>query len=139
MPRIAGVDIPENKRMDVALAYVYGIGPTLARKILEETGIPLEKKAKDLTDHEITAISHVISERHPVEGDLKRIEAANIKRHMIIGTYRGSRHKKSLPVRGQRTKTNARTRKGPRKTVGAFKDKAVRKAVAGPATGAPAA
>ena len=122
MPRIIGIDIP-NKRMEIALTYVYGIGRTLAARILEDAGVPLEKRANDLDDSEITAITHIIQENYQVEGDLKRFENANIKRLMSIGTYRGIRHKKNLPVRGQRTKTNARTSKGPKRTIGAFKDK----------------
>ena len=122
MPRIIGIDIP-NKRMEIALTYVYGIGRTLAARILEDAGVPLEKRANDLDDSEITAITHIIQENYQVEGDLRRFETANIKRLMSIGTYRGIRHKKNLPVRGQRTKTNARTSKGPKRTIGAFKDK----------------
>jgi len=122
MPRIIGIDIP-NKRMEIALTYVYGIGRTLAARILEDAGVPLEKRANDLDDSEITAITHIIQENYQVEGDLKRFENANIKRLMSIGTYRGIRHKRNLPVRGQRTKTNARTSKGPKRTIGAFKDK----------------
>ena len=122
MPRIIGIDIP-NKRMEIALTYVYGIGRTLAARILENAGVPLEKRANDLDDAEITAITHIIQENYQVEGDLRRFETANIKRLMSIGTYRGIRHKKNLPVRGQRTKTNARTSKGPKRTIGAFKDK----------------
>ena len=122
MPRIIGIDIP-NKRMEIALTYVYGIGRTLAARILEDAGVPLEKRANDLDDAEITAITHIIQENYQVEGDLRRFETANIKRLMSIGTYRGIRHKKNLPVRGQRTKTNARTSKGPKRTIGAFKDK----------------
>ncbi|MBF0252984.1 MAG: 30S ribosomal protein S13 [Candidatus Omnitrophica bacterium] len=128
MPRIIGVDIP-NKRLEIALTYIYGIGKTAAKNILQETGISPDKRANDLTDHEITEITKVMQEKYQVEGDLRRLLAANLKRLMIAGTYRGLRHKKSLPVRGQRTKTNARTRKGPKRTVGAFKDKAQRAAV----------
>jgi small subunit ribosomal protein S13 len=122
MPRIIGIDIP-NKRMEIALTYVYGIGRTLAARILEDAGVPLEKRANELDDSEITAITHIIQENYQVEGDLRRFENANIKRLMSIGTYRGIRHKRNLPVRGQRTKTNARTSKGPKRTIGAFKDK----------------
>ncbi|MBF0215409.1 MAG: 30S ribosomal protein S13 [Candidatus Omnitrophica bacterium] len=128
MPRIVGVDIPQEKRLEIALQYIFGIGKTISHRILQETGVSPDKKAKDLTDAEITSITKVIQERFPVEGDLRRIVTGNIKRLMSIGTFRGSRHKKNLPVRGQRTKTNARTRKGPRRTIGAFKDKAVKKA-----------
>jgi small subunit ribosomal protein S13 len=133
MPRIIGVDIPKEKRIEVALTYVYGIGPARAKLILSEAGISFDKRAKDLDDQEINDVTKIIQERFQVEGDLRRIVAGNIKRLMSIGTYRGIRHKKSLPLRGQRTKTNARTRKGPKKTIGAFKDKSARAAVkAGP-------
>ena len=130
MPRIIGIDIPQGKRMEIALTYIYGIGNTRAKRILEEAGIPFEKKAKELTDHDIIAITKIVQEQYQVEGDLRRLEGANIKRLMSIGTYRGLRHKRSLPARGQRTKTNSRTRKGPKRTIGAFKDKAARKSVA---------
>lgn len=129
MPRIVGVDIPQNKRMEIALTYIHGIGLTRSKRILEDTGISVDKRAKDLTDSEITAITNLIQEKYQVEGDLRRQNAANIKRLMSIGAYRGWRHKRNLPARGQRTKTNARTAKGPKKTVGAFKDKAARKAI----------
>jgi len=129
MSRIIGVDIPNEKRMEIALTYIYGIGKTRASTILHETGISPDKRAKDLTDNDITAIARVIQEKYQVEGDLRRMEVNNIKRLMIIGAYRGLRHKRNLPARGQRTKTNSRTRKGPKRTIGAFKDKAMRKAV----------
>jgi small subunit ribosomal protein S13 len=129
MPRIIGVDIPKEKRIEVSLTYIYGIGPARAREILAEAEISCDKRAKDLDDHDINVITKIIQERFPVEGDLKRIITGNIKRLMGIGTYRGIRHKRSLPLRGQRTKTNARTRKGPKRTIGAFKDKAARSAV----------
>ncbi len=129
MARIIGIDLPNNKKIEVALTYIHGIGLATSKKILEETGIPAEKKTKDLDDHDITAITHTIQERYQVEGDLRRLTASNVKRLMSIGTYRGIRHKRSLPVRGQRTKTNARTRKGGKKTVGVFKDKTARSAV----------
>jgi len=129
MPRIIGIDIPKDKRVEVALTYIYGIGPSRSKDILQEAGIPLDKRAKDLDDQEITSITKIIQEKFQVEGDLRRINMGNIKRLMSIGTYRGMRHKKNLPARGQRTKTNARTRKGPKKTIGAFKDKGARAAV----------
>ncbi|MFH1395309.1 MAG: 30S ribosomal protein S13 [Candidatus Omnitrophota bacterium] len=129
MPRIVGVDIPKEKRIEVALTYIYGIGPAHSNEILKEAGISPDKRAKDLDDKEVTAITHIIQESYQVEGDLRRLQMSNIKRLMSIGSYRGLRHKKNLPVRGQRTKTNSRTRKGPKRTIGAFKDKAVRKAV----------
>lgn len=129
MPRIIGIDIPKEKRVEVALTYIYGIGRTLSNQILEEAGISPDKRAKDLDDKEVTAITHIIQERFQVEGDLRRLQTGNIKRLISIGSYRGLRHRKNLPVRGQRTKTNSRTRKGPKKTVGAFKDKTARAAV----------
>ena len=129
MPRIIGVDIPDAKRMEIALTYIHGIGRTLASRILEDTGISPDKRAKDLNDQEITAITRLIQEQYQVEGDLRRQVVANIKRLMSIGCYRGLRHKRSLPVRGQHTKNNSRTRKGSKRTVGAFKDKAARAAI----------
>ncbi|MFH1664910.1 MAG: 30S ribosomal protein S13 [Candidatus Omnitrophota bacterium] len=128
MPRIIGVDIPKEKRIEIALTYIYGIGRTRSNQILKEAGISPDKRAKDLDDNEVIAITQFMQDNFQVEGDLKRLQAGNIKRLMSIGAYRGIRHKRSLPVRGQRTKTNSRTRKGPKKTIGAFKDKAVRKA-----------
>jgi len=126
MPRIIGIDIP-NKKVEVALTYIYGIGKTTAGKILEEAGVSAERRANELNDQEITAITQVIQDRYQVEGDLRRLQVSNIKRLMSIGTYRGIRHKRNLPTRGQRTKTNARTRKGPKRTIGAFKDKGAKK------------
>ena len=116
MARIAGVDIPRDKRVVVSLTYVYGIGPTTARKILADCGISEDIRVKDLTDEQINAIRNEV-DSIKVEGDLRREVALNIKRLMEIGCYRGIRHRKGLPVRGQRTKTNARTRKGPVRTV----------------------
>lgn len=130
MPRILGVDIPKEKRIEIALTYIYGVGRTRSNKILTEAGISPDKRAKDLDDQEVTAITQIIQSTYQVEGDLRRLHAANIKRLMSIGAYRGLRHKRSLPVRGQRTRTNSRTRKGPKKTIGAFKDKTARKAQA---------
>jgi len=129
MPRIIGVDIPKEKRIEVALTYIYGIGLARSNKILKNAGISPDKRAKDLDDKEVTAITHIIQESFQVEGDLRRLQVSNIKRLMSIASYRGIRHKKNLPTRGQRTKTNSRTRKGPKKTIGAFKDKTVRKVV----------
>ena len=117
MARIAGVNIPTNKRVEVALTYIHGIGPTTARKITRELGIAPEKRVQDLTDQEVLHIREAIDKDFTVEGDLRRETAMNIKRLMDLGCYRGSRHRKGLPVRGQRTRTNARTRKGPRKAV----------------------
>ena len=121
MPRILGVDLPKEKRIDISLRYLYGIGPTTSAKILQEAGIDAAKRAKELTEEEISRITIVIQKGYRAEGDLRREISQNIKRLMDIGSYRGYRHKKSLPVRGQRTKTNARTRKGPRKNVGIIK------------------
>ena len=113
MARIAGVDLPRDKRIEIGLTYIYGIGRTLSNEILNETGVNPDTRVRDLTDDEINKLREVIEKNHKVEGDLRREVALNIKRLMEIGSYRGSRHKKGLPVRGQRTKTNARTRKGP--------------------------
>jgi small subunit ribosomal protein S13 len=117
MARIAGVDLPRGKRMDVALTYIFGIGRTSARKILEQAGIEHGKSSDDLSDTEINAIRGIIDQSFKVEGDLRREIATNIKRYMDLGCYRGIRHRRGLPVRGQRTHTNARTRKGPRKAI----------------------
>ncbi|MBL7071282.1 MAG: 30S ribosomal protein S13 [Candidatus Omnitrophica bacterium] len=124
MPRIVGVDIPKEKRIDISLTYIYGIGRTTATKILKKTGIDPSVRAKDLTEEDVSKLTSVIQRDLRVEGDLKRLVASNIKRLIDIGSYRGYRHRRSLPVRGQRTRTNARTRKGPRKTVGVIKAKA---------------
>ena len=117
MARIAGVDLPREKRVEVGLTYVYGIGHSSAVRILKEAGVDLDTRVRDLTDEEVARIRDVIDRTQTVEGDLRREIALNIKRLMEIGCYRGIRHRKGLPVRGQKTKTNARTRKGPRKTV----------------------
>lgn len=119
MARIAGVDIPKDKPAKVALTYIYGVGPATSRNILEKAQVGEAIRMKDLTEEEVTRIRNVIEKEHEVEGDLRRIVTMNIKRLMDIGAYRGLRHRKGLPVRGQRTHTNARTRKGPKKTVGA--------------------
>ena len=118
MVRLAGVDLPPNKRMEIGLTYIYGIGRSLASRILDQAQIDPGRKAKDLTEHEVVKLRDVLKDYH-VEGDLRKEVQTNIKRLMDIGTYRGQRHKRSLPVRGQRTRTNARTRRGRRKTVGA--------------------
>jgi small subunit ribosomal protein S13 len=115
--RIAGVDLPKNKRMEIALTYIYGIGRSKAQDILEKANISFDKKTDDLADSEITAIRNVIDKEYKVEGDLRREISMSLKRLMDIGTYRGLRHRKGLPVRGQRTSTNARTRKGPRRSI----------------------
>jgi len=117
MPRVSGVDIPPNKRMDVALTYVYGLGRFLAKQLLAETKIDAGKRAKDLTEEQVAQINQLIERKYVVEGQLRRQVMQNIQRLKEIKCYRGLRHIKGLPVRGQRTRTNARTRKGPRKTV----------------------
>jgi len=117
MARIAGVDLPKEKRVEIGLTYIYGIGVASSRKILEKAGINPDTRIKDLTDDQVNDIRKVIDESYTVEGDLRREVALNIKRLTEIGCYRGLRHRRGLPVRGQRTKTNARTRKGPRKLV----------------------
>ena len=123
MPRIIGVDIPKEKRIEIALSYIYGIGRPLAFKILEMAGVPVGKRAKDLSEEEVSKITSIIQQNYRVEGDLKRDISGKIKRLMEIGSYRGIRHRKGLPVRGQRTSTNARTRKGPKRTAGAARKK----------------
>ena len=117
MARISGVDLPREKRVEIGLTYIYGIGRSSSNRILAEAGVNPDTRVKDLTDDEVKRISAVIADTQVVEGDLRREIAMNIKRLQEIGCYRGIRHRKSLPVRGQKTKTNARTRKGPRKTV----------------------
>ena len=117
MARISGVDLPREKRVEIGLTYIYGIGRTSASRILAEAGVNPDTRVKDLTDDEVKRIAAVITESQVVEGDLRREIAMNIKRLQEIGCYRGIRHRKGLPVRGQKTKTNARTRKGPKRTV----------------------
>ena len=117
MARIAGVDLPREKRVEIGLTYVYGIGRPSSNRILKEAGVNPDTRVRDLTDEEVSRIRDVIDRSQKVEGDLRREIALNIKRLIEIGCYRGIRHRKGLPVRGQKTKTNARTRKGPRKTV----------------------
>jgi len=117
MARIAGVDIPKEKRIEVALTYLYGIGPVLSKKILAQTRVNPDTRVKDLTDEEVNRIREVIDKGYRVEGDLRKEVNFNIKRLIDIGSYRGLRHRRGLPVRGQRTKTNARTKRGARKTV----------------------
>ncbi len=121
MPRVVGVDIPKEKKIEFALSYIYGIGRTLSGKILADCGIDPNKRAKDLTEEEISRLSSKIQKEYRVEGELRREVSQNIKRLMDIGAYRGLRHKRGLPVRGQRTHTNARTRKGPRRAIGVKK------------------
>ena len=119
MARIASVDLPRDKRVELALTYIFGIGLTLSKEILKNTGINPDTRVRDLTEEEVSKLRESIDKGYKVEGDLRREESLNIKRLIEIGSYRGRRHRQGLPVRGQRTKTNARTRKGPRKTVGA--------------------
>ena len=117
MARIAGVDLPNNKRVEIGLTYIYGIGLTTSKKILADTGINPDVRVKDLTEEDISKLREYIDHNHQVEGDRRRTVALDIKRLIEIGSYRGLRHRKGLPVRGQRSKTNARTRKGPKRTV----------------------
>lgn len=116
MARISGVDLPRNKRIEVALTYIYGIGRTSAKSILAEAGVNVDTRSDNLTDDEVNRIRQVIDEAYKVEGDLRREVSMNIKRLMDLGCYRGLRHRRGLPVNGQRTRTNARTRKGPRRS-----------------------
>jgi small subunit ribosomal protein S13 len=123
LARIAGVDLPRDKRVEVALTYVYGIGRSSAKKILGQAAVDPSTRVRDLTEEEITRIRELIDRGYKVEGDLRREISLNIKRLIEIGSYRGLRHRRGLPVRGQRTRTNARTRKGPRRTVGVRRKK----------------
>lgn len=118
MPRILGIDLPKEKRIEISLTYIHGVGRVRANKILSVAGISPDTRAKDLTEDEVSRITAVIQKDYRVEGDLRREVSQNIKRLMDIGAYRGMRHKRGLPVRGQRTKTNSRTRKGPRRSMG---------------------
>jgi small subunit ribosomal protein S13 len=115
--RIAGVDLPRDKRVEIGLRYIYGIGPTRSKQILEAAGVNPDTRVKELSDSDVAKLREVVERDYQVEGDLRRLEAMNIKRLMDIGTYRGRRHRLGLPVRGQRTRTNARTRRGGRRTV----------------------
>jgi len=121
LARITGVDLPKNKHIEIALTYIYGIGRTTSKKILDEAEIPYTMNSDELTDQDVTRIRKIIEDKYAVEGDRRREVAMNIKRLMDIGSYRGVRHRRGLPCRGQRTKTNARTRKGPRRSPGARK------------------
>lgn len=129
MPRVLGVDIPGNKRIEYALRYIHGIGPARARAIVAEAKLDPAKKADDLTPEELRSVLGIIQTQYRVEGDLRREVAQNIRRLISIGSYRGLRHRRGLPARGQRTSTNARTRKGPRRTVGAIRGKEQRAAM----------
>ena len=121
MARLAGVDLPRNKRMQVALTYIYGIGPARASELLDKTGISPDLRTDDLSDEQVSSLRDAIESSWKVEGDLRREVQADIRRKIEIGSYQGLRHRRGLPVRGQRTKTNARTRKGPKKTIGGKK------------------
>lgn len=123
MARIAGVDIPREKRVVISLTYIHGIGPSSSKQILTAANVPQATRVRDLTEEEVNRLREVIDKRFKVEGDLRREVSMNIKRLMEIGSYRGIRHRRNLPVRGQRTKTNARQRRGPRKTVGVRRKK----------------
>ena len=123
MARIAGIDLPKNKRIEVALTYIYGIGRSVSRKILTEAEVPLDIKTDRLSEGQVNSIRKIVDAGYQVEGDLRREVSMSIKRLMDLGTYRGLRHRKSLPVNGQRTHTNARTRKGPRRTLAGKKKK----------------
>nr|QJH88339.1 ribosomal protein S13 [Pterocladia lucida] len=126
MARIAGVDLPKNKRIEIGLTYIYGVGLSRSQEIINNTQMSPDTQVKDLSDQDIVAIRQILNEEYQIEGDLKRLESINIKRLMDIGTYRGRRHRNNLPLRGQRTRTNARTKRGNKKTM-AGKKKAPRK------------
>ena len=128
MPRVLGIDVPGRKRLEYALTYIYGLGLTTSRELIAKAGLDPAQKADDLTDEQLTALTKVIREDYVIEGDLRRQVTQNIRRLISINSYRGSRHRRGLPVRGQRTKTNARTRKGPIRTVGAVRGKEARSA-----------
>ena len=128
MPRILGIDIPGRKRLEYALRYIYGIGPAFAKELVKKANLDPAKKADDLTDEEIQRLTAVLQSDYRIEGDLRREVSANIRRLISIGSYRGIRHRRGLPVRGQRTKTNARTRKGAKRTVGVIRGKEARSA-----------
>lgn len=126
MPRVLGIEIPGKKRMEYALRYIYGIGPARALEIVEKAGLDPSLKAQDMTDDQVKRLGEILQTDYRIEGDLRRETTQNIRRLAAINCYRGLRHRRGLPCRGQRTKTNARTRKGPRKTIGAIRDKAAR-------------
>lgn len=129
MPRLVGVDIPGKKKIEYALRYIYGVGLTLAKEVVAKAKVDPAKRADDLTGDELSRITNVLQSGYRIEGDLRREVSQNIRRLVSIGCYRGTRHRKGLPVRGQRTNTNARTRKGPRRTVGAVRSKDTRMAM----------
>jgi small subunit ribosomal protein S13 len=128
MPRVLGIDIPGRKRLEYALRYIYGIGPALSKEVIKKAKLEKVKKADDLTDEDIQHLVAVLQSDYNIEGDLRREVSANIRRLISIGSYRGIRHRRGLPVRGQRTKTNARTRKGSKRTVGVIRGKEARSA-----------
>ncbi len=128
MPRVLGIDIPGRKRLEYALTYIYGLGLTTSREVIAKAGLDPAKKADDLTDDDVTKLGSVIRAEYTIEGDLRREVTQNIRRLISINSYRGTRHRRGLPVRGQRTKTNARGRKGPKRTVGAVRGKEARSA-----------
>jgi small subunit ribosomal protein S13 len=121
MARISGIDLPREKRIEVGLTYIYGIGQTTSQQLLERTGISPDTRVRDLTDDEVNRLREIIDKEMRVEGDLRREQSMNIKRLMDIGSYRGLRHRRGMPVRGQRTRTNARTRRGPKRAIGGRK------------------
>lgn len=121
MARISGVDLPREKRVEVGLTYIYGVGPTTSQRLLERTGVSPETRVRDLTDDEVNRLREIIDREMRVEGDLRREVAMNIKRLIDIGSYRGLRHRRGMPLRGQRTRTNARTRRGPKRAIGGRK------------------
>jgi len=127
MARIAGVDIPRDKRIEISLRYIYGVGPTLSRKVLTQANVSPDTRVRDLTEDEVNRMREIIEKEYMVEGDLRREVSLNIKRLVEIGSYRGLRHRRGLPVHGQRTKTNARTKRGPRKTVAGRRRSAAKK------------
>jgi len=129
MPRIVGIDLPKEKRIETALTYIHGIGASSANKILKAAGVNPDTRAKDLSEEEVSRLTSIIQKGYRIEGDLRRETIGNIKRLIEVGAYKGIRHRRGLPVRGQRTQTNARTRKGPRKTVGVVREKGKRKDV----------
>ena len=127
MPRLVGVDIPGNKKLAIALTYIYGLGHKRARQVCDRAGMDADRRASELTENDLATLAQAIQDEHIVEGDLRRQNNQDVRRLVSIGSYRGIRHKRGLPVRGQRTKTNARTRKGAKKTVGAIRDRAERR------------
>lgn len=129
MPRVLGIDIPGRKQLEYSLRYIYGIGPSLAKEVCKKANLDPSMKADDLKDEDIQSLVHVLQNEYRIEGDLRREVSANIRRLISIGSYRGRRHRSGLPVRGQRTKTNARTRKGAKRTVGVVRGKEARAAV----------